>query len=206
MKSGEKDVDVIAAFETSKIELEILAVKKTYSKEVAFSRREDTEFKTYFPCVRISWTFVGIPELAYQQEFQRGAVHRGRATIHFQGLVVTQKQLDEYINRLAEEDLELLSAVDESILALRDDLDKYLKRAGELPQEEKKEEKRESLLAPLGYLGKGLSELGRLTGKMMSQNKNSSADEEKSAAAGRAKTDAYIAYKLYKKSKKMFAE
>jgi len=97
MKETFSDKDIIAAFETSKIELEILAVKYKYLADVPYGHKEEREFKTFFPCVQLKIDFVAIPELTFQQDFQRGAVHRGRTTILIRGIVATKEQLQTFI-------------------------------------------------------------------------------------------------------------
>ncbi len=204
MKAGGKDIDIISAFDTSKIELEVLAIRTKYEKD-SERRKEVTKYKEYFPCLRIMWTFVGIPELAYQQEYQRGALHRGRATIRIEGWAVKQSDIDDYQKEMEKEDIDLLSAVDESILALKDDLDKYLEKAGQVAKkEEEKPEKKESLFAPFKALGEGFKEITTGMKKMFKNNDPNAGEREGALKAVQA--EAYILYQVFKKTKGMLAE
>ena len=135
MKGNVMEKDIIAAFETSKVELEFLAIKMKYEKETLYGNKEPMEFHDFFPCVRVSVNFVAIPEMSYQQDFQRGAVHRGRSEIHIEAFITTEKEIKKYLKKLEESDLELLSSVDSSIEALKDDLNYYLVEGGAIKEE-----------------------------------------------------------------------
>jgi len=210
MKETGTDKDIMAAFDTSKVELEILAIKKKYELEINPSNKEEKEFQYYFPCVRIQITFVAMPQLAFQQEgFQRGAIHLGKTKIIIEGFVATEEQIEAYKRSIDEEDLELLAAVDESILALRDDLEYYLEKAGELKKGEKEEKEREGILTPFKHLIDGFKEMFGLpqeTSKLFKKEGKKIPKGEKGAAEGIAKFDAHITYKIFKKQNQMFTE
>lgn len=203
MADRSKDVNIISAFDTSKIELEILAIKKRYQTPIRGGLQEEREFKKYFPCIRVRWDFVAIPQMAFQEEYQRGAVHRGRTVITVDAFVATEKQIKDYLKKVDDEDLELLKAVDESIDAMKEDIDKYLKEADELLNTEKesfiKEGKQSrSLLTSL------LSGFREMFGMGSSGNKPEPGEKE--AAKSVAKGDGYLIYKVYKQSHGMLKE
>ena len=208
MQATEADKDIMAAFDTSKIELEILAIKKTYEKEVTPGNKDKFKFKNSFPCLRVQLTFVAMPQLAYQQEgFQRGAVHVGKTQIIIEGFVTTKEKLKKYRKSIDEEDFELLTAVNESIGALKEDLEYYLEKAGELKKDKPEEkQKSEGILAPFKSLVDGFKEIAGIpTGGK--KNKKEKVDPgEAGAAKGAAKAESYVLYKIFKKQNRMFTE
>jgi hypothetical protein len=221
MKGPMGDHDIVAAFDTSKIELEVLAMRKGYSLEVEPGITEDRTFESYFPCVRVRWTYVAIPQMAYQQEYQRGAIHTGRTTITIEGFVTSKDDLKEYKKKLDEEDFELIAAVDESLLAMKDDIDKYLTQAGEIhKKEEEKEEKRRSLmLEPFIGVGSAMRDVGagfrevtagfkEMFGLPQKGKKKEGkyANDDKSQAKKTAGGDAYVVYTVFKKTHGMMSE
>lgn len=203
MKEGVTDKDIISAFETSKIELEVLGIKYKYDIETFFGNKEERKFEHYFPCVQVKLEFVAIPELPFQQDFQRGPIHRGRTVITVRGFVTTEEQLEKYQKSLDEEDLKLLASVDEAILALKDDLEYYLEKAGEIKEEKK--EKQPTVLDPFKSIFTGFGELfGIQKGQKIKMKKGFS--QEKAAAEKIANTDAYLTYKVFKQAHGMIVE
>ena len=130
---GMEAPELITAFDSTLIEMEILAYNKDYKK--------------YLPCIFVKFKFIAIPQMAYQEEFQRGAIHTGRTEIDFEGYVLTKDQIEEYKKKLEDEDLELLASINEAIEALGEQLKKYLIEAGEKFGMKKEEEDKRSLLA-----------------------------------------------------------
>lgn len=121
--------DLIAAFESSMIEVEILGVK---------GRAEDNVKQ----CMLIHYLFRTRPEMNYSQEYQRGPIHLGRVEIDFRAYAWTDKEIENYKKMREQEDFQLLGVIDGSVKAamesLGDELIRYLKEAGE-EFEEKKE-------------------------------------------------------------------
>ncbi len=203
-----RDADLVAAFETSKIELEFIAVRTRYSQE---TDRGDliTEFKEKFPVTRVKLNFIAIPNMAYQNEGQRGAIHTGQTEIIVEGAVLTKEEIEEYKKALTEDDLDLLSYVDSSIVALKDELSYYLEKAGgafDIKEETKKEEAkglRTGFLEPFIALGDFFKEI---SGVEFKEKKQKSTGSEEGSAKSLAKLDSYIAYYIFKKSNGMFTE
>jgi len=210
MIDATKDKDVIAAFETSKTELEFLAVKDKYELETPRGK-VIKKFKNIFPCVKVRLNFVAMPQMAFQKEYQQGAIHRGRTEIIIEGLSVTKEDLEKYQKELDKEDMELLASVDSSIEAMKEDLDYYLKKGGAFDiLEERKEKKVEkerwegTVLEPFVALGDFFKEI---TGVRINLGgKDKTPVSEKKAAEEVAKTDAYLAYYVFKKQHKMITE
>ncbi|MEK6862333.1 MAG: hypothetical protein AABY07_10310 [Nanoarchaeota archaeon] len=206
MKESWSDRDIITAFETSKIQLEVLAIKEKYELETLYGNKEERDFKYFFPCVQIKIDFVAIPELAFQQDFQRGAVHRGRSIITVRGLVVTQKDLNDYLKKLEEDDLKLLASVDESILALKDDLEYYLEKAGDIKKDEVKEEKGATVVEPFKAIFLGFKELLGIPDVGKKKEGGRPPKGEEGEAKKVASLDAYLAYKIFKQAHGMLTE
>ena len=126
------DPDIIAAFETSKIEVEILGIGQQYDRPILGSDMVETKkYKEKFPVIKIELNYVAIPQMSFQQEYQKGAIHVGRTEIILSSYIATQKEIDEYMTKQDEDDLELLRVVDSSIEAFMDDIRKYVKELKE---------------------------------------------------------------------------
>ncbi len=200
-KGSAAEPEVVAAFDTSKIELELLAIRKEYETQDMHNNVYTLQFKKYFPCIRVRWNFVAIPQLAYQEEFQRGAIHRGYSKIIIEGFVATKEQLQQYKKALDEEDFELLSSVDEAIVSMKDEIEKYLTEAGEKKQG--KEEKKTGLFDPFVGIMKGFKEVLHLPSMNADDKPHPT---ERSKAEGLAKAHSYALYKIYKQSHGMLYE
>ena len=122
--------DLIVAFESSMIEVEILAVKPGKINQ----------------CILMHYLFRTRPEMNYSQEYQRGPIHLGRVEIDFRAYAWSDKDIENYKRLRDQEDFKLLGVVDGSVKAaleaLGDELMRYLKEAGE-EFEEKKESPKE---------------------------------------------------------------
>ena len=141
--------DLIVAFESSMIEVEILAVKPSGSVN---------------KCVLMHYLFRTRPEMNYSQEYQRGPIHLGRVELDFRAYAWTEKEIESYKKLREQEDLQLLGVIDGSVRAalesLGDELMRYLKEAGE-EFEQKKEEPKEHHKSSGAFMSifKGFGEL-----------------------------------------------
>ena len=122
--------DLLNAFETSVIEVEVLATKEA---EKGLSQ-----------CILVHFYFRTRPEMNYQQEYQRGPLHVGRVEITFRGYVWSKEEIEKYLKMREREDFKLLGIVDSSVKAamesLGDEIERYLIEAGDdIPQKKKKE-------------------------------------------------------------------
>src|SRR3989338_5278501 len=77
--------DLIVAFETSMIEVELLARKQTGPSEMKLNQ-----------CLLLHYLFRTRPEMSYQQEYQRGPLHLGRVEIDFRVYAWTDKEVENY--------------------------------------------------------------------------------------------------------------
>ncbi len=113
--------DLLVAFETSMIEVEILARKpKGKANSVIIAH----------------FLFRTRPEMSYQQEgYQRGPIHVGRVQMNFRAYSWTDEEIRLYKQYREREDFKLLELVDGSVKAamdaLGDELLRYLVEAGE---------------------------------------------------------------------------
>tara|TARA_Y100000310_G_C20664959_1_gene806976 strand:- start:902 stop:2329 length:1428 start_codon:yes stop_codon:yes gene_type:complete len=201
------DKDLVAAFETSKLELEFLAIRDEYFKGTERGKIK-TKFKDFFPVVRVRINFVVIPQMAYQDEGQRGAMHMGQSEILIDGAVLSKKELENYQKNLNEDDMDLLTVIDSSIEALREELSYYLEKAGgafdiHKEPEEKKEKPKGGIFEPFIALGDFFKEIAGVEFKKKQKGSSSS---EKDAAEFLAKLDSYLAYYIFKKQNGMITE
>jgi hypothetical protein len=201
------DKDLVAAFETSKLELEFLAIRDEYFKDTERGKVK-AKFKDFFPVIRVRVNFVAIPQMAYQNEGQRGAIHMGQSEIIIDGAVLSKKDLDDYQKNLNEDDMDLLEVVDSSIEALRDELSYYLEKAGGVfdihkEPEKKKEKPKGGVLEPFIAVGDFFKELAGVEFKKKEKGPSSS---EKGAAKFLAGLDSYLAYYIFKKQNGMITE
>ncbi len=208
MEQKPEDVDIIAAFETSKVELEVLGYARTYDVETRTGIKTK-EYKKYFPCVLVKFNYVALPQMAYQQEYQRGAIHLGRTEITIEPYVVTQEQIEEYKLKKDEEDLELVSSLNASLDALKEELMKYLEEAGEIiKKEEKEKSKKKTGFNPFRDIPLAFRDLFSFAIPARKEKKEvtgSEAAEELSAAKKKAPNIAWRVYDTFKKGHKLYA-
>lgn len=153
--------DILAAFETSIIEVEILA-KKPMKKKPKLGGKE---IRVYQVIIMHFW-FRTRPEMSYVQEgYQKGPLHVGRVQITFRAYAWTDKEIELYKKMREQEDFELLGLIDSSVKAameaLGDELMRYLEEAGEemKKKEEKKEIKPPTIVSPFTNVYKGFRDM-----------------------------------------------
>jgi len=204
MAGSARDTDLVNAFETSKINLEILAQKVD-------------GYKHYFPCLLVKVKHVTRPELMYTQQQQRQPIHVGRTEVVIEPYVATEAQIKAYKNEQDAEDVELFASIDATMTTIKDDLQKYLREAGEKFEEDeiKKEKKiKKESDNPFIALIKGFGEIFSLLkpekkGKSFfgfKDIKESKAHEkERKKAEGFAAGMAWTLYDVFKKTNGMNA-
>lgn len=209
-----KTPQVSSAFETNFIELEIIGYLNKYSTSNEEGFEQEHEFRKYFPCVLVKFKYIAMPMMAYQKEYQRGPIHTGRTEIAIEPYVLTKDQIEQY--RIAEErkDLEevedLIPSLEGSLSSLGEELDKYLKEAGEeiKSKEAEKPKPREGLFSPFINIFRGAAEI--LTFKRSSKEAEKPMSkkleqQERSAASKIAGGRSFILYDIYKKGHGMLA-
>jgi hypothetical protein len=116
--------DVISAFESSMIEIEIIG------------RHLPTNNSKYYSCLMLSFEYKTKPSMQYQTDgYHRGPLHIGITNIVWRAYVWTKEQIEDYKKMKDEEDLEMLKSIDDSLKdameSLGGDLLKYLREAEE---------------------------------------------------------------------------
>ncbi len=199
--------DLIAAFEGSMVDIEILAKGK---KE-----------KKYFPVIILHFYYRTRPAMEFHQEYQhRGPIHVGRVEITVRGYVWDDETLQKYKQYRQEEDFELLGTINKTIAEamdiFREDLKDYLKEIGEEFPEKKEEAKAPekkptfSVLQPFKDLASGFGELvGYTPGEKLpaapSRKELMALDEEKKKAQEALLTPLWKSIEVYKKTHGMLA-
>src|SRR3989344_3706272 len=128
MESTTNDADLAKAFDSGKIELELLGrLDSTWvkldeagkEKNLHFADlHEHFKFEKYHPCVLIKIKHLTLPSMAFQQEGSRGPIHTGSTDIIFESYVATKEDIKEYQTYKDVEDLKLIELVNHSIKAL----------------------------------------------------------------------------------------
>ncbi len=188
MRSNMYDADIVNVFETSKIELELLATGKG---------------KKYMPCIRVQMTFITRPELSYTKDGQKQPTHVGRTEITIEPYVVTTEQIEDYKKSLDDQEIDFVASIDESMMALREDMVKYLREAGEkMPGEEASEPKRPKAdyLRPVKGLSEGFKMLLPFGGPRgpTKAERYAEADEKENAGKLASKLS-FVLYDVFKK-------
>ena len=96
--------EIISAFETSSIEIEIMAYDPT---------------KNPSPCIIVNFQYFVKPSLSYQQQesYQRGAIHVGKVDISMRSYGWSEEERKAYKEYREKESLELLGVLDASLKA-----------------------------------------------------------------------------------------
>lgn len=120
--------DLLVAFESSMIEVELLASKPGKVNS----------------CMLVSYLFRTRPEMNYSQEYQRGPLHLGRVEVDIRCYGWTDEEIQKYKAMREQEDFQLIGVIDGAVRAamesLGDELMRYLKEAGDdiMPKAESK--------------------------------------------------------------------
>jgi len=120
--------DVISAFESSMVEIEVIG------------RQLPQDNEKYYACLMMTFEYKTKPSMQYQAEgYHRGPIHIGITSISWREYIWTKEDIEKYKTMRDEEDLEMLKSIDESLRdameSLGDDLLKYLKEAEEQIEE-----------------------------------------------------------------------
>lgn len=197
-----ESVDIISAFETSIIEIEILAYKPSA--------------KGTNSCLLLNFYYNTKPEMGFhtQDYQQKGPVHVGKVNVNIRAYGWSNKTIKDFQEYRNQEDLELLGLADykiqSAIQMLGDTFQKYLEECGDVINPEKKQEKpkkkekQESMIAPFLSIFSGFAELGKAFFPAKEKNDSDKIlipkDSDLSKAASTAVGSAWLAYKIYKKA------
>lgn len=214
-----KTADLIVAFEGSVLEIEVMAKRKADGP--------------YWAVILVSILYRTRPAMSYQQEgYQRGPIHVGKVDIKMRAYSWTQQQMENYRKMREDEDFEVLKAVDASVKAameaLGDELEEYLKQAGEEDVEFEKEPEKQGMVQmaksaadPFTSIVMGFGEIfGAFVGytpgqkkpsKDMKKEKKMSKQDlyqlslDRQVGEKLARTHMWRLYKIYKKAHRMLS-
>ena len=199
-----------STFETSQIELELMAVGNEYEWVTEEGYEETFEFKKYFPCIIVKLNHIAMPQMVFQREYQRGPAYTGRTEINIQAYALKREQIEEYKAAKEKESYEevadLVPSLKDSLDAIGDELQKYLKEAGEIIDEKKSETKKErdTIFTPFTSIFKGVKGIfSSKKSKLELTPKKESI--EKDSAENIAKAKSYVLYEVFKKTHGMLA-
>ncbi|MFH1439025.1 MAG: hypothetical protein ABIG89_00535 [Candidatus Woesearchaeota archaeon] len=124
--------DMISAFESSIIEIELLCKRFTNKIELD---QEMTTNKVVYAVFILYIHHRSRATMAYHQEYNKGPMHAGLTDMQLRAYTWTKKEVEKYLKMKDEEDMLLLETIDGSVKAamesLGDELEKYLREAGE---------------------------------------------------------------------------
>jgi len=219
MQENRSDVDVASAFETAKVELELMGIGKAYEvSDPVTSESRTMKFKKVFPITLVKLKHVTLPQMQFQSEYQRGPIHTGRTDIVIEAYTATKEEIEQYKKEKDKEDIELLASVNSAMESLKEELDKYLEEAGEQSVIEAKEEAEyakmkasEGILTPFTSIFKGFGDMfGALVPKPAKKKigeetiTSQEAASEAGAAKGAAAANAWQMYNTFKKVHGMY--
>lgn len=198
--------DLVAAFEGSMVEIEFLA---------KYSPRNN---KLYKAVVLATFEYRTMPQMSYVQEgYQRGPLHVGEVKITMRQYAWTDVDIENYKKMRDLENFELLGVIDASVKAameaLGDELESYLREAGEVIEkrqdEEKPKKEKMNLFEPFQALVGGFGDIFGIEAKEKKKSgpklSDLAAEQEKDAAEGNARLKMWLVYKNYKKAHMMIA-
>jgi len=197
--------DLIASFEGSMVEIEVLAQKIPEGN------------KDFYTCIVATFEYRARPKMEFHAEgYQhRGPVHVGELKLSMRNYAWTEDEIKSYIAMKDKEDIEMLKNIDSSIKATMDalggDFEKYLKEAGEVVEQEIADEvkqKPESIFQPFVEIGKGFKDMttvfipkGRKPAKPKQEKERFTAEKKKAQKDG--KKIMWQCYKNFKKAHRM---
>lgn len=195
-QSKMKTPDLLVAFETSMMEIELMA-HKPFKKGVANA------------IIIVHYLFRTSPTMSYQAEgYQRGPLHIGRVQMSFRAYSWTKEQMELYKRYREKEDFKLMELIDGSVKAamdaLGDELMRYLEEAGEeMEPKEVKETNLKRALSPYTSIFKGFNELFKVSKSVVGGKKKKTelfqAQLAKESAASYAKASMWNTYHHFKK-------
>ncbi len=141
----ENSTELVSAFETSKLELELLAIIGKGKIDV---EKKDNKYNA---CIMVRLTHVTKPEMSYTQGGQKQPTHMGDTIIEFEPYVVTDQQISDYrkhcdeklVELIPGEEMNMVKDITDAMDSLGDDVKAYLLEAEGIDvtkDEEKKEE------------------------------------------------------------------
>lgn len=131
----EEKPELVTAFETAWLEIQLEATKPN-----------EKDYGDYIPVIKLSITQTTLPGEAFQQNYQKGYLHRGKVGMTFEAFLYKK---DEFEKEKKKGDVDLIDFlienVNESITEIKDDLIRVMNEDYEkiMNPKKKKEEKKE---------------------------------------------------------------
>ena len=187
---------LIAAFESSMVEVEILA------------RKLEPGYKDVHVCILMNFEYFTKPSMLYTGEggYHRGPVHVGATRITWRSYAWSKEQIKNYIDMKNREDLELLASIDKSLKDAMDslgtDIVNYISEAEKGKKEEEVPEKpKMDVMEPFTAVGKGMIEVfGSLVPKMPKFGGKKAGGEDVRGAETVARKLCWLHYNIFKKA------
>jgi len=150
---SEDDTALVSAFETSKLELELLAVIGKGKIDV------EKKNNKYNACIMVRLTHVTKPEMSYTQGGQKQPTHMGDTIIEYEPYVVTDEQIEDYrkhcddklLELIPGEEMNMVKDVMDAMDSLGTDVRAYLLQAEgvDITKDDDEEEKELDFFAPV---------------------------------------------------------
>ncbi|MBI4146762.1 hypothetical protein HY489_05490 [Candidatus Woesearchaeota archaeon] len=194
---------LVSAFESNLIEIEVIGriLPKGNSKT--------------FACIMLTFEYHTKPQMQYPGDsgYHRGPIHVGTTRITWRSYAWTAEQIKNYISMRGQEDLELITRIENNLKSAMDtlgnDVQNYLKEAeerGKPPKEEKEEKQKIELMEPFTALMDGLKEaFGALIPDISLGGKKAVGGSDRKAAVSTAKTMCFLHYDVFKKAHQLLS-
>lgn len=190
--------DLIAAFEGSMIDIELLACRPT-----------DNGKGPYSACILATFNYRTRPSMKFIQEgYQRGPVHVGKMEMNLRAYAWTKEQIENYKKMKEREGLDLLKSLSSSVQAameaLGEDLFAYLEEAEKEGKKEKEEKpKKKGIIEKLFGDFITPKEIKVKKKKATIRTKPEDMEDSKKEAEGYVRAFIFLTYKNFKKSHRM---
>jgi len=200
--SGEQDLlknpRLISAFESSLVEIEVLARMRPPGK------------KSTCTCILLTFEYHTKPSMQYPGDagYHRGPIHVGSTRITWRSFAWSDDQIKNYLSMRDRQDVELLASIDKSLTSametLGKDLGNYLEEAEKGKKEEAPPKQPLGLLDPFTAVGQGVKEA---FGSLITLPKfgGKKKGEKESADEGHARRMCWIHYNIFKKAHGLLA-
>tara|TARA_Y100000034_G_scaffold67949_1_gene81983 strand:+ start:3490 stop:4821 length:1332 start_codon:yes stop_codon:yes gene_type:complete len=142
-EGGKPSHELLEGSEGSVTDIEVLCTRKIKGRLDGKLRN----FEQAFPVLLLKFHHRTRPVTAFQNEYQKGAIHLGRVEMTFEAYGLTKKNVENYRKAKDLNAFEMLSSIDSSMKALlehedsRKDFEGYLKEARDIKEEKTKKKK-----------------------------------------------------------------
>lgn len=189
--------ELISASEGAVIDLELMGVKPFESSNTG-QFKTDNAFKFYFPVVQTKFHYRTQPQMAYRQEWQKGAIHVGRSDIEIRAYALSKNEINKYKQKVAEDDVEILKYLDAAMNALESDFLEYLSEAEDEWAKEKLNKEKKAESPKQASFVAALKEI--FLPAKNSVPKKYAREQEMKEAESAAKNDAWVLFKICRKA------